>query len=53
MSLSTAAIAEARFDKLSDVQNWISESKDHLDRVSINGVLENGAEFVDDEQLAV
>lgn len=51
MSLSTAAIAEARFDKLSDVQNWISESKDHLDRVSINGVLENGAEFVDDEYL--
>jgi len=51
MTLSTEAIAEKRFDKVSDVQDWISESTGHLDRVSINGVLENGAEFVDDEYL--
>src|SRR5215510_2022685 len=51
MALITEAVPETRFDRLAEVQDWISDIVGHLDRVPVNGVLESGAQFIDDEYL--
>jgi hypothetical protein len=51
MALITEAVPETRFDRLAEVQDWICDTVGHLDRVPVNGVLESGAQFFDDEYL--
>lgn len=51
MSLIVEPVEEKKFDKLSDVKDWISDTDASLVRVPVNGVLEMGGEFVDDEYL--
>lgn len=51
MPLTTEKVPQTRFDYLAEVEEWITETSDHLERVPIDGVLESGAEFMDDEYL--
>ena len=42
-------IVETRFKSLKDVDGWISDNEDQLERVSIANWIERGARFFDDE----
>lgn len=51
MALIAETVPQTRFDRFDDVQDWISDTSGHLDRLSVKGVLESGAAFIDDEYL--
>lgn len=51
MPFHTEPIAETKLETLSDVEDWISETQRSLSRIPVDGVLEQGAIFQDDEYL--
>jgi hypothetical protein len=51
MPFYTQPIAEAKLHTLAEVKDWISDTQRGLSRISVDGVLEHGAIFRDDEYL--
>jgi len=49
MSFFCEPIVEAQFESLKEVDKWISNNEDRLQRASIENLIENGARFFDDE----
>ncbi len=51
MPFHTVPIAETQLDTLEAVADWISDTQRSLNRISVEGVLEHGATFRDDQYL--
>lgn len=51
MPFHTVPIDQTRLDSIKDVSDWISDTQRFLKRIPVNGVLEHGATFRDDEYL--
>lgn len=49
MPFYTQPIEETKLETLEAVQDWISDTQRYLSRIPVEGVLENGASFLDDE----
>jgi hypothetical protein len=51
MPFHTEPISETQLETLEDVRDWISDTQRSLNRIPIEGVLEQGATFLDDAYL--
>jgi hypothetical protein len=51
MPFYTQPIEETKLDTLESVEDWISDTQRCLSRIPVDGVLEHGATFLDDEYL--
>lgn len=51
MPFQTEPISETQLETLEDVRDWISDTQRSLNRIPIEGVLEQGATFLDDAYL--
>lgn len=49
MPFHTEAISQIRLNTMADVSDWISDTQRSLTRIPVDGVLEQGATFRDDE----
>lgn len=51
MPFQTEPISETQLETLEDVRDWISDTQRSLNRIPIEGLLEQGATFLDDAYL--
>lgn len=51
MPFHTEAIAQTQLNSIEDVADWIGDTQRFLKRIPVDGVLEHGATFRDDEYL--
>ena len=51
MPFYTQPIAQTKLETFADVEDWISDTQRSLSRIPVDGVLEHGATFRDDEYL--
>ena len=51
MALISEPVEETKLNHLDDVTTWINDSQGHVNRLPVAGVLNNHAEFLDDEYL--
>jgi hypothetical protein len=51
MPFYSEPLEETKLESLSDVEDWISDTQRSLSRIPVDGVLEHGATFRDDEYL--